>query len=164
MKVEPVVVATALACASCCAMGGTGGGAGGNAMGRSGPEAWIIEGHRYAISDTYVLSVPGGMQYTIEYAYVSSDGSPVPRTEIDALRVACPLIRDAFATGRYRTKDVTQVGRGRVVPDRIGEVIFEPSGVGASGFRIGVALSEIPMKWGPPLGVPPGSATPTPAR
>lgn len=164
MKVKAVVVATALACSACCALGGTGGVSGGNPMGRSGPEAWIIEGHRYAISDTYVLSVPGGMQYTIEYPYVSSDGSPRPQTETDALRVACPLIRDAFATGRYKTKDVSEVGRGRVVPDRIGVVIFEPTGTGASGYRVGLALSEIPVKCGPPIGAPPGSATPTTPR
>ena len=159
----PIVVA--LAGVACCGAGGTGDIAGGHPMGRSGPEQWTVEGQRYAISDTYVLALPEGMQYTIEYPYDPPDGSPPrPRTVPNALRVACPLMRDALATGRYKTKDVNRVGHGKVVPDHIGVVIFERTKTGSSGFRMGLAISDIPIRCGPPPTSPSSSAPPATSK
>jgi hypothetical protein len=79
-------------------------------MAKSGPESWSIDGTQYAVTATYYLALPDGLQYTIDYqAPASLDLDNM--TDARAFEAAGPLMRHAVSANRYSR----QVMRARAV-------------------------------------------------
>lgn len=111
-------------------------------MARSGPEDWVIDGKTVHINGAYLMKLPEGVQYTIEYP-CQFDASGPPKDAASALRLAFPLMKHAFQQGLYTRLHVTKVGAGEMVPTRIGVVVYQQSGNTTAGNKVALSLDEI---------------------
>lgn len=105
-------------------------------------EEWVIDGKTYSISSSYYLQLPEGLQFTIEYPYQFGSGDR-NMDDARALEIAFPMMRHAYSNDLYKRSSVTKLGEGKMIPSRIGVVLYEKQGGGTRGYRIALSLSQI---------------------
>ncbi len=109
---------------------------------RSGQEQWWIDGKKYRIESTYYLTLPEGLQYTIEYPWKFK----APTAEMNderALEIVFPLIKHAYEKGFYKRVKILKLGKGNIAPSRIGVTLFERRGKEVGGYKVALSLDEI---------------------
>ncbi len=118
-------------------------GTGGNQpMAQSGQEQWQIDGKEYHIESTYLLRLPEGLQYTIEYPWKVK----VPIVEMNderALEIVFPLMKHAYEKGFYKRMRISKLGKGNMAISRIGVTLFERRGKEVGGYKVALSLDEI---------------------
>ena len=111
-------------------------------MAQSGAAQWVIDAKTYNIASTYYLRLPKGFQYTIEYPYRFSQ--PLKNMDNECtIKIVFPLMKYAYTSGLYKCASVIKVGHGRLVPSRIGVVLFEKQGAITHGRRVALSVDQI---------------------
>ncbi|MCD4699981.1 MAG: hypothetical protein K8R91_05360 [Phycisphaerae bacterium] len=111
-------------------------------MAQSGQEQWQIDGKGYRIESTYYLTLPKGLQYTIEYPWKFK----VPIAEMNderALEIVFPLMKHAYEKGLYKRMRISKLGKGNIATSRIGVTLFERHGKEVGGYKVALSLDEI---------------------
>lgn len=111
-------------------------------MAPSGALTWTIEGKETRVTNTYYLTLPEGLQYTMEYEALG-EAEPTSITDQKAFEIAFPLIRYAFEHQLHERTKINKLGSGVVPVSRIGVVLFARADSGTRGYRVGRSLDEI---------------------
>jgi len=96
-------------------------------MAQSGTLTWNIGGKDTQVANTYFLTLPEGLQYTVEYE-VPNEVDLTSITDQQAYDLAFPLMQYAFEHHLYERNKVTTVGSGAVPGSRMGVSLFVRAG------------------------------------
>jgi hypothetical protein len=113
-------------------------------MAVTGPQNWEMEGRRYPVETTYVISridLPGSpVQFTVNYVCGQCAFSKM--TDEEAMVVALPIMSYVYKNGLYKHTKISLNGVA-VEPKLIGVVLVEPGSHGQKGYRIARPIDEI---------------------
>jgi hypothetical protein len=110
-------------------------------MAVQGPEVWTIDAQQYKIDATYYLTLPEGLQYTIDYELPTS--VKLPHEAEAALAIAFPLIRYAYEHQLHQRTNISKSGSGEVGASRIGVALYHVEGVHRRGYAAALSLDQI---------------------
>ena len=108
-------------------------------MARTGPETWDIDGRSWKIASTYYLTLPEGLQFTVEVPVAE-----VPATMAEAETTGWPVVRYVYEKRIYGRVRLSTPGREMPTsPERIGVSLFTSDGIHNKGMRVAFSFSEI---------------------
>jgi hypothetical protein len=111
-------------------------------MAQSGTLTWNIGGKDIQIANTYFLTLPEGLQYTVEYE-VPNGVDLTSIADQQAYDLAFPLMKYAFEHHLHESTKVNAVSSGVVPVSRIGVSLFVRVGNGTRGYRVARNLEEV---------------------